>query len=270
MLAAIQCSKFCRAGPDKMYAERGGNIIFVICCLALCLNLNFNIQFILERLEAISKISYIQKMLNKQSYFFLWALLLITNSIAFGSSKVFFVGAYEGYGKNEGMIEKDGYTARARLTFGIHSSFKNSFNYGLETGIQSGNVGALAVSSMVYQTLGSLPIQTTIKPTIDALFTIRSPLLFKHHLYFISKAGIAYRQLQFDTRDTIPDIQKVNPELQLGLGFPITRNATIGAIYQGIYGGKNAKVSLTSSETAKVLKIPTEQNGFIGLEYSFR
>jgi hypothetical protein len=86
----------------------------------------------------------------------------------------------------------------------------------------------------------------------------------------IVKAGIAYRQLQLEDRTSPSDsLQQVNGELQVGLGYKLTDHATLTAFYQGIYAGGNAGVSTDATgDNTYISRIPTQQAGFLGIEYS--
>lgn len=88
---------------------------------------------------------------------------------------------------------------------------------------------------------------------------------------YILKGGIAYRQLQLNDRtSTYNDyLNKINGEFQAGLGVNITKHVMLNAFYQGIYSNNNANVYLDSAGNTPISHIPTQQAGFLGVEYSF-
>lgn len=90
-------------------------------------------------------------------------------------------------------------------------------------------------------------------------------------IYYILKGGIAYRQVQLDDRtSTYGDgLSHVTGELQAGLGMNVTEHVLLNVFYQGIYSNSNASVSLDSSGNTPITHIPTQQAGFLGVEYSF-
>jgi hypothetical protein len=182
----------------------------------------------------------------------------------------FYVGAYGGYGVVDGAYHEDGNVAQARLTLGTRVKEYNSLLLGAELGVQSGNTMRLDASQSLIDAAGGLPIQATLKPLIDALVTIQYQFNTSLPLFLNLKGGIAYRQLLLNDRNSPEDsLNKVNGEFQAGLGIGITKNVRITALYQGIYSGNNAGVSLSTDHDVMISKIPTQQAGFLGVEYSF-
>jgi len=180
------------------------------------------------------------------------------------------VGAYGGYGNVNGGYKDDGKIAQGRLSLGIHAIEFNIISFGLEAGVQSGNTMRLSADSALIDELGGLPIQATLKPSVDALITAKGQLFASQPLFIILKGGIAYRQLQLEDRSSSQDgLRKIAGEFQAGLGFNITEQAMLTAYYQGIYGGSDAKVSINWVGDATISHIPTQQSGFLGVEYSF-
>jgi hypothetical protein len=180
-----------------------------------------------------------------------------------------YIAADGGYGVVDGAYGKDGDVAFGRLAFGIHALEYSHFSFGLEAGVQSGNDMRLATSSTILVATTGLPVQSTLKPLLDLLVTVNVPLLSNYPIIGIIKGGIAYRQLQLvgatSSKDTL---QKVNAELQAGLGYNLTSNAMISAFYQGIYAGSNANLGIDSTGSITIGRIPTQQAGFLGIEYS--
>lgn len=149
--------------------------------------------------------------------------------------------------------------AIAKELFGTRYS-----NFGLELGVQSGHTMRLAVSETILDEMGGVPIQTTLIPTIDILTTVKivptgSPLFAQ------VKGGAVYRHWQFNGRNSIKDLSKINGELQAGFGYYIGHLTSISLLYQGIY---DRAPNFTLSEvcpSGHVSGIPTQH----GLLLSF-
>ena len=183
----------------------------------------------------------------------------------------FYIGAYGGYGAVSGGYKHDGKVAQGRLSLGHHvKQYKNVF-FGGEIGIQSGNTMRLEASPSVINPATDLPPQATLKPLIDLLFTAKGQILPEKNLYYLLKGGVAYRQLQLDDRTaTYGDgLSNVTGELQAGLGMNITEHVFLNVFYQGIYSNSTAGVTLDSAGNTPISHIPTQQAGFLGIEYSF-
>lgn len=186
---------------------------------------------------------------------------------------LFYVGGYGGYGTVSGGYKNDGNVAQGRFALGVHAKQYRKWMLGGEVGIQSGNTMRLSASSAVVNPVTGLPPQATLKPLLDLLFTVKSqiPLNMNKPVYYILKGGIAYRQLQLEDRtSTYGDgLSNVTGELQAGLGMNVTEHVLLNAFYQGIYSNSNAGVSLDSAGNTPISHIPTQQAGFLGVEYSF-
>jgi hypothetical protein len=193
-----------------------------------------------------------------------------TNSVAdWWSPSRLYMGAYGGYGNVSGAYHNDGQVAQGRLTLGLHAAEYNNILFGIEAGVQSGNTMRLSASPAVITASGGLPIQSTLKPLLDLLMTFKARLTPRYPLFGIVKGGIAYRQLQLNDRTSTADnLKEVNGELQAGLGFSITDHISLIAVYQGIYSDNNADVSINSADNTTINHIPTQQAGFLGIEYS--
>ena len=128
----------------------------------------------------------------------------------------------------------------------------------------------LNASQDIIEATGGLPIQTTLKPFVDALITLQYQFYASRPTFAILKGGIAYRQLQLDDRSSAQDnLNKVNGEFQAGLGFGVTQNVSITALYQGIYSASNPGVGINSTGDITVSQIPAQQAGLLGVEYCF-
>jgi hypothetical protein len=179
------------------------------------------------------------------------------------------VGAYGGYGNVSGAYKQDGQVTQGRLALGLRVAEYKSLSFGAEAGVQSGNTMRLYPSDTFIAATGGLPVQSTLKPLLDILVTMKGQLFPGHRLFGTLKAGAAYRQLVFDDRSSTRDgLRKVNGELQAGLAFNLTNHATLTAFYQGIYSGANAGLAINSVGDVTISRIPTQHAGFLGLEYS--
>ena len=181
-----------------------------------------------------------------------------------------YIGAFGGYGIINGAYKQDGNFAQGMLTLGVRAVEYRHFSFGIEGGVQSGNNLRLYASPAIIETSGGLPIQGTLKPILDFLVTVKRPLPTYQPVSLILKGGIAYRQLQFADRTSTQDtLSRVNGEFQGGLGYQITDQAMLTAFYQGIYSARNAGININSAEETIMSAIPTQQAGFLGVEYSF-
>lgn len=181
----------------------------------------------------------------------------------------FYLGAYGGYGTIDGGYKQDGNVTQGRLSLGWHTPLYNSLLFGAEVGVQSGNTWRLDASPELIEVAGGLPIQATLKPFVDVLLTAKYQLP-SNPLSIIAKGGIAYRQLQFLDRSSDQDtLNQVNGEFQGGLGYNLTQHVMLTAFYQGIYRSNNAGAYLNSVGDVTIANIPTQQAGFLGVEYSF-
>jgi hypothetical protein len=185
------------------------------------------------------------------------------------SPERFSIGAYGGYGNDSGAYKEDGQVAQGRLALGFRAVEYMNVAFGTEAGVQSGNTMRLQANRTLIVDAGGLPIQSTLKPFVDFLITVKGQILPNTPLFGILKGGVAYRQLVFNDRSSARDgLRKINGELQAGLGFNLTKHATLTAFYQGIYSGANAGLALSSDGNVTMTRIPTQQAGFLGVEYS--
>ena len=180
-----------------------------------------------------------------------------------------YMGAFTGYGAADGAYKNDGQFAQGRLVFGLQALEFGALAFGIETGVQLGNTMRLSASDAVIAAGGGLPVQATLKQLIDLLITAKFQLS-NMPIFAIVKGGIAYRQLQLEDRTSSSDsLQQVNGEFQAGLGYKLTEHVMLTALYQGIYSSNNAGVSVDASgDNTYINNIPTQQAGFLGLEYS--
>jgi hypothetical protein len=181
-----------------------------------------------------------------------------------------YMGAYGGYGTIDGAYENDGDFTQGRLSLGLNAYQYQRAMFGAEIAVQSGNSMRLQVSPAVLAALGGLPVQVTLKPFVDLLVTVKGQITDRFPLIAFLKGGIAYRQMQLNDRISSKDyLSQVNGELQAGLGYKLTEYATLTAFYQGIYSKSSAGVSVDpTGEFTYINQIPTQQAGFVGIEYT--
>ena len=184
-----------------------------------------------------------------------------------------YMGVFAGYGTIKDMQRDTGQSAIERVVIGFDSVSWWIATFGAELGVQTGNTmrhsTIPAPDEFTEPPLGTAPIQLTLKPVIDFLITAKVRPLTEFPVYVIVKGGFAYRHLQVNDRDSIPSLKKVNGEFQAGIGYEVTQHASLTAYYQGIYSEDCAGLSADPiTSTGSFKHIPTQQAGFIGLEYS--
>lgn len=180
-------------------------------------------------------------------------------------------GASGGYAHINGAYNQDGNTGLARFFLGLQLYQLRSMSLGIETGIQSGNSMRLAGNPLVIEEAGGLPVQASLKPMIDALLTVKGNFNSTLPLGYRLKAGVAYRQLRFENRNSARDtLNKINGELQAGLGYNLTPNLALTAMYQGVYASSRTKLQPDATGDLLLSHIPSQQAGLLGLEYSFK
>ena len=178
-----------------------------------------------------------------------------------------------GYTGYENAMSQNGQTPVGRLAIakdlfnlgdtGISNDIfdASSTHIGLELGVQNGNRMALLVPQATLDTLGGLPITTTVKPMLDLLATVQVAPMADMPAFLVVKGGIAYRQMEMD-RDTVNNLSQVAGEVQAGIGIPVSDAATLSLLYQGVYGSSpNFTVNATTL-TGNVANIPV-QNGVL-------
>lgn len=187
------------------------------------------------------------------------------------SAPFFYVGGYGGYGKVAGGYKSDGNVAQGRFTLGVYAHHYKQWMFGGEAGVQSGNTMRLSASTSVIDPNTDLPPQAILKPLLDLLFTVKGQIHSDKPFYYIFKGGVAYRQFQLEDRtSTYGDaLSKIAGEFQAGLGVNMTDHVLLNAFYQGIYSQNNAGVYLDSAGNTPIAYIPTQQAGFLGVQYLF-
>lgn len=184
-----------------------------------------------------------------------------------------YLGVYGGYGHFDSTYKSDGNYAQGRLAFGVQLKQMANNSIGLELGLQSGNSMRLDGSEQLLNSAYGTPAITplaNLKPVIDGLATIRGKFKSDCTLFYLLKGGIAYRQLHLEDRTSSRDtLNEIAPEMQVGVGMNITSNMVATIFYQGIYSNSNVGIGIDAVADTTIQHIPTQQAGFIGLEYFF-
>jgi len=172
-----------------------------------------------------------------------------------------------GYGIFKDVLAKDSQTSILRLALGARFHIIPTTSLGVELGIQT--AGRMRINSAnAILAVGSGPIFLTIKPPIDALFTVAF-ILPRTPLAFHVKAGAVYYDGMIDS-STIPNKSQIIPEAQLGVSVALSKDVNLVASYQYLFGGSPILTNIDMNNgTAKLRNLPTMQAGFISIERSF-
>lgn len=165
------------------------------------------------------------------------------------------ITASVGHGEYQKMFPKDKQSTLARLAMDNELLLTGDFALGLEFGIQSGAQMHLDIPYETLAVLEWLPVQTTLGPMLDLLFTAKSDPLFGSSFFALLKGGIAYRYLQVE-RKPIKELSQLAGEFQAGFGYPITALANLNLLYQGVYGNDPFVKVYSATKTASISNIP--------------
>jgi len=180
------------------------------------------------------------------------------------------MGISEGYSFMQGAYHQDGQTPFLRTDLSAKINDFHQVAVGAELGVQTGNNLRLSAPTALINEAGFLPLQATLKPTIDALISLSTKLSPNLPIYGVLKGGIAYRQLSLQNRTSQRDsIRKVDGEFQAGLAVNMSKHATFSTFYQGIYGSRDAGVALSATNDVTLKHIPTQHAVMAGLAYKF-
>ena len=196
--------------------------------------------------------------------------LVATSAACADPLQNFYAGAYGGYGGMSGTAESSGDFTQGQFALGYQQMLTNHprVTLGGEFGVQSGN--SLSLGGNPTPGGAGIPLNATLKPLFDFLADAKYQLSPRFPLFGLVKFGFAYRQLNLTGVSSASDIANtVAPELEAGFGYNITQHAMITTFYQGIYADSTAHVGIDSSGNPTINNVPTQQAGFIGLEYSF-
>lgn len=165
------------------------------------------------------------------------------------------VTASVGHGHYQKVYNRDGQTTLARLSLDNELMLSGDFALGLEFGLQNGNQMRLDIPYETLAVLEWLPVQSTLGPMLDLLFTAKSDPLFGSSFFALLKGGVAYRYLQVEKRP-IKEISQIAGEFQAGFGYPITALASLNLLYQGVYGNDPYVKVYKATRTASISNIP--------------
>lgn len=177
------------------------------------------------------------------------------------------VSASLGMTHYQNMFSSDGETAIGRLALGRELITRSWGTLGLELGVQNGNTMRYVPSQSAIDALGGLPIQTTVKPMLDLLATVKTMPLGNTAMVGLVKGGVAYRHWQFNDRDSINDCSQLAGEFQVGVGYALNERASLSLVYQGIYGANPHFTLNSAAMTGHVSNIPIQNGVLLGLTW---
>lgn len=172
-----------------------------------------------------------------------------------------------GFTKFNNMYKGDSNTALGRFAI-EHKLFRYNIGViGFEIGVQNGNTMRILASQEAQDSLGGLPIQSTVKPMMDLLITLKTTNFSVIKIPFLAqfKFGSGYRHWQFNDRDTINDLSQWAGEIQSGLGYPINEKASLALLYQGLFGSNPNFILNKTNQTGHVTHIPIQHGVLLGL-----
>ena len=164
-----------------------------------------------------------------------------------------------GYSGFEQAGDSSGGSFVGRFSIGKELYIAGHTLFGLELGIQNGNRMSIGEPQSTLDEMGSLPIWTTSKPMMDLLGTVQVGFE-KYPAFLLLKGGIAYRTWETE-RQSINNLTQIGAEVQVGVGIPIVKRATLSLLYQGVFGGSN-NFTVHPDTSATVTNIPV-QNGVL-------
>lgn len=166
-----------------------------------------------------------------------------------------------GYAKINQVQPSDSETMIGKLGIGktlFH--FSHGVSAGTELGVQTGNTMRMGVSQDQLNALGGLPIQTTLKPIMDLLATLK--IKTGKFLFLDTRFGAAYRSWQINDRETVNNVNDIRPELEVGLGSKINQRFDLSLLYQTIFSSPYSFTVDPVEGIAHVNNIP-QQSGVL-------
>jgi opacity protein-like surface antigen len=194
-----------------------------------------------------------------------------TWSVVGGLGYVWYDFGYDGGGLADPAAQTsigDGQTAFGRFAIAKDLVKRRFVQFGLELGVQSGNILRLDIPQATLDLLGGMPVQANVKPMLDLLATATTEPLMSTAAFGVLKTGIAYRRMQIDERVTVNDLSQVGFELQAGLGANITDRARLAILYQGVFNGRTDFTVNTAADTGHVSNIPMQNGIFLAISYT--
>ena len=169
-------------------------------------------------------------------------------------------------------MQSDGSTGVGRLALNRTLLSASRFDFGLEIGVENGVNMRPIVQEEYLEAMGGVPTLAIIKPVIELLPTISSRFSDDSRIIGFAKLGIAYRSMTFGT-GIISNINKLSPDLHLGLAANVSDTITLMIFYQAIFGGnpdiKSELFPLPANNIGTVENIPTQQGILLGAAYNF-
>lgn len=169
-----------------------------------------------------------------------------------------------GYTEFSDLYQEDGQTAVGRFAIGRNLYTGQRMMFGLEVGVQSGNDMRLSAADATLFVLGGLPLDSTVKPMLDALVTLQIPVT-SAPVFIDLKGGLAFRRWQFNEGAAVNSRSDVAGEVQAGLGYQINERASLTLVYQGIYGESPHLTVDVFNETGHVSNIPVQNGVLLGM-----
>lgn len=192
----------------------------------------------------------------------LFSLIICTNTYAeMLGNQGWYVNLGIGYAKINQIQPSDAETIIGKLGLGktlFH--FPHGISAGAELGVQTGNTMRMGISQDQLNTLGGLPIQTTLKPILDLLGTLT--IKTGKFLFIDTRVGAAYRSWQINDRETVNNLSDIRPELEIGLGSKINQRFNLSLLYQTIFSTPYSFTIDPVEDTAHVNNIP-QQSGVL-------
>lgn len=164
--------------------------------------------------------------------------------------------------------QHDGQSTMGRMSIGHLLLVKPSWQSGFEIGIQTGNTMRLDLPKDAIDILGGMPIQASMKPLLDLMLNVKAEPLAYFPMVVWLKSGVAWRNLQLD-RTSVPDLNEFSPEIQLGFGYRINKQAAVNMGYQYILGKKPELTVDPFMATGVLHNIPSQQAVTIGFSFNF-
>lgn len=162
----------------------------------------------------------------------------------------------------------DGKSILGRLSLEVQHDVSESLSLGVEIGVQNGNTMRLNISKPILDVLGGEPVGVVIKPLLDVLATLKVTPFDNPGLFGFVKGGVAYRQLQVD-RNEVNDLAKINPEIQVGLGYGMNDNAALFLVFQHVFGNNPNYQANPLTETGYIQGLPSQDSILMGLSILF-
>lgn len=158
--------------------------------------------------------------------------------------------------------------AVGRLNLGSVFFTSQTMQAGLEAGIESGATLHLPFTKEEVAPLGGVEIEATLKPMLDAAFSLRTEPCAEIPMFLSFKAGAVWRRLESD-RPSVSGSREVSPLLAAGLGFRLYEQSALYLSYEWIGGQRPQLLVNETSETATIRHVPTRQALLLGFSYFF-